>query len=63
MTELTKSNVSYVKVKVLVAQSFLTLCDPVDFSPSGSSVHGIFQSRILERVAISFSGGYSPFMD
>ena len=37
------------------AQSCLTLCDPMDCSPSGSSVHGIFQSRILEWVAISFS--------
>ena len=30
-------------------------CDPMDCSPSGSSVHGIFQARILEWVAISFS--------
>ena len=32
-----------------------TLCDPIDGSPSGSSVHGILQARILEWVAISFS--------
>ena len=32
-----------------------TICDPVDYSPPGSSVHGIFQARILEWVAISFS--------
>ena len=32
-----------------------TLCDPVDSSPPGSSVHGIFQARILEWVAIAFS--------
>ena len=32
-----------------------TLCDPVDCSPPGSSVHGILQARILEWVAISFS--------
>ena len=38
-----------------VAQSCPTLCDPMDCSPSGSSVHGIFQARILEWVAISFS--------
>ena len=31
------------------------LCDPVDYSPPGSSVHGILQARILECVAISFS--------
>ena len=34
-----------------------TLCDPVDCSSPGSSVHGIFQARILEWVAISFSRG------
>ena len=33
----------------------LTLCDPVDYSPPGSSVHGILQARILGWVAISFS--------
>ena len=37
------------------AQSFLTLCDPRDCSRPGSSVHGTFQARILEWVAISFS--------
>ena len=40
-------------------QSCLTLCNPVDCSPSGCSVHGIFQARILEWVAISFSRGSS----
>ena len=37
----------------------LTLCDPMDYSPPGSSVNGIFQERILEWVAISldFPGG------
>ena len=39
----------------LVAQSCLTLCDPMDRSPPGSSVHGISQERIQEWVAISFS--------
>ena len=38
-----------------VAQSCPTLCDPVDCSPPGSSVHGILQARIMEWVAISFS--------
>ena len=38
-------------------QSCLTLCDPIDGSPPGSSVHGIFQARVLEWVAIAFSGG------
>ena len=41
------------------AQSCPTLCDPMDCSPPGSSVHGSFQARILEWVAISFSRGYS----
>ena len=36
-------------------QSSPTLCNPMDYSPPGSSVHGIFQARILEWVAISFS--------
>ena len=42
-----------------VAQSRPTLCDPLDNSPPGSSLHGIFQARILEQVAISCSGGSS----
>ena len=41
----------------LVAQSCLTLCDPMDCSPQGFSFHGIFQARILEWVAMSFSRG------
>ena len=36
-------------------QSCLTLCDPMDRSLSGSSVHGIFQARVLEWGAIAFS--------
>ena len=42
-------------VSVLVTQSFPTLCNPMDCSPPGSSVHGIFQARMLEWVTISFS--------
>ena len=42
-----------------VAQSCLTLWDSMDYSPPRSSVHGIFQARILERVAIPFSRGSS----
>ena len=38
-----------------VTQSCLTLCDPMDCSLLGSSVHGIFQARLLEWIAISFS--------
>ena len=44
---------------VLVAQSCLTLCNPMDCSMPASSVHGIFQARLLEWVAISFSRGSS----
>ena len=46
-------------VKALVAQPRLTLCDPRDCSPPGSSIHGILQSKILEWVAISFPMGSS----
>ena len=38
------------------AESCLTLCDPVNCSPPGSSVHGIFQARILEWVPFPFPG-------
>ena len=46
-----------------VAQSCPTLCDPIDYSPPGSSIHGIFQARVLEWVAISFSKGSSLHRD
>ena len=42
-----------------VAQLCLTLCNPMDYSPPGSSVHGIFQIRILEWISIPFSRGPS----
>ena len=42
-------------MKVLVTQSYPTLCYPMDCSLLGSSLHGIFQTRILEKVAISSS--------
>ena len=42
-----------------VSQSSLTLCDPIDCSLPDSSIHGIFQARVLEWVAISFSRGSS----
>ena len=48
-----------ITMKVLVCQSSLTLCNPLDCSPPGSSVHGILQTRILEWVTISFSRGSS----
>ena len=43
----------------LITKSWLTLCDPMDCSMPGSSVHGISQARILEWVAISFCRGSS----
>ena len=46
-----------------VAQLCPTLCDPMDLSPPGSSVHGIFLVRILEWVVISFSRGSSQPRD
>ena len=41
-------------VCILVAQLCLSLCDPMDCSPPGSLVHGIFQARVLEWGAIAF---------
>ena len=55
----TKTNIWYHLYCCLVAQLCLTLCDPMDCSLPGSSVHGILQARILEWVAISFSRGSS----
>ena len=49
------SIIFYMKMKVLFAQLCLTFCDPMDYSPPGSFVHGIPQARILEWVAIPFS--------
>ena len=46
-----------------VAQSCPTLCDPMDCSPPGSSLHGILQARVLEWGAISFSRGSSQPRD
>ena len=47
----------------LVVQLCATLCDPLDYSLPGSSVHGIFQTRMLEQVAISSSMGASWLSD
>ena len=52
-----------VSQSVLVAHSYPTLCDLIDCSPPGSSVREIFQARILEWVAISFSKGSSQPRD
>ena len=44
-----------VKSESEVAQPCLTLSDPMDYSLAGSSIHGIFQARLLEWAAIAFS--------
>ena len=55
-----KSNSGFTKVKWSeVAQSCPTLCNPMDCSLPGFSLHGILQARVLEWVAISFSRGSS----
>ena len=45
------------------AQSCPTLCNPMECSPPGSGIHGVFQARVLEWVAISFSRGSSQPRD
>ena len=66
MVETQKLNIrfsAFVYVPCLCcAQSCLTLCDPMDCSPPDSSVHGIFQARILEWVAVSYSRGSSSLV-
>ena len=52
-------NICVFCIVCVCAQLYLTLCDPMDCSPLGSSVHGISQARILEWVAISSSRGSS----
>ena len=47
------------RMKVLVTQSCLTLCDPTDCSPAGSPMQRILQARIPEWAAIPFSRGSS----
>ena len=46
-----------------VAQLCPTLSDPMDCSPPGSSVHGIFQARVLDWGAIAFSKGNAGFIE
>ena len=56
---LAKNLIQIMEVKVLAAQSCPTPCDPTDYSPPGSSVHGILQARILKWVAVLSSRGAS----
>ena len=53
----------FMNVLCSVAQPCLTFCNPVDCSPPGSFVRGIFQARILEWGAISYSRGSSQSRD
>ena len=45
------------------SRSVMSLCDPMEYSSLGFSVHGISQGRTLEWVAIFFSRGFSPSRD
>ena len=47
---------------LLLLQLCPTLCDPIDGSPLGCSIHGIFQERLLEWVAIAFSAIFGRYM-
>ena len=51
-----------VKSESAVAQSYPTLSDPMDCSLPGSSIHGIFQARVLEWGAIPFSAALASAM-
>ena len=53
----------YTETETEVAESCPTLCDQIDCSLPGFSIHGIFQARVLEWVAISFSRGSSQSRD
>ena len=50
---------TYIQSRSEIAQSCPTLCDPMDYSLQGFSIHGVFQARVLEWVTISFSLGSS----
>ena len=58
-----ETSLSKEKKESEVAQSCLILCNPVDYSQPGSSVHGGFQARVLEWVAVPFSRGSSQPKD
>ena len=61
--QLCNSGTSVAWSESVIAQLCPTLCDPIDFSLPGSSVHGILQARILEWGTIPFSGGSSQPRD
>ena len=53
----------YKRTRAKLLQLCLTVCDPIDYSPPGSSIHGILQARIMEWVAILFSRASSQPRD
>ena len=59
VTPIPRSFIARSSAKSEVAPSWTILCDPIDCSLPGSSVHGIFQARVLEWIAISFFRGSS----
>ena len=61
--EFCKSQVTLFVVTCWVTKLYLTICDPMDHSLLGSTVHGISQARLLDRVAISFSWGSFQLRD
>ena len=61
MREALNPHKAVMKIKVLVTQSCPTLRDPLDCSPPDSSVHGVFQARVLEWGAIAFPECYAYF--
>ena len=56
-TWMNSENIVLNEMCVLVTQSRPTLCGPMDYSPPGSSVHGILQAKILKWVVTSYSRG------
>ena len=55
-----EAHMRHLRCQGVVTQSCPTLCDPMDYSLPGSSVHGIFQARVLEWGAITFSKAEAP---
>ena len=62
-TELRHKSDQRMKSESEITQSSPTLCNPMDCSLPGSSVHGIFQAIVLERIAVSFTRGSSQPRD
>ena len=62
-TDTSESDVFASAPEIVVSESQIPLCSPMDCKLPGFSVHGISQARILERVAISFSEGSSQSRD